>query len=169
MFVPRSPHRPPARRGAILLVVLTLLALFAVVGLSFALYAESSANSARLNREATADTDLFNSPAYAAPISTGVVNSFLAQLIYGVKDTGQDTTSALRGHDLARLMYGANPNGANIVPYNGVGMFADPTFTGVAGITDRRQVINYSYTAKGNAIVDPEHTGVRADTAVGTL
>src|SRR4051794_15943096 len=98
MLASRNP-RPPARRGAILLVVITLLALFAVVGLSFALYGQAEATAARIQREAQDDPDPFTSPD-AQSFQQTFVNQFLAQLVYGVKDTGQDTTSALRGHEL---------------------------------------------------------------------
>ena len=47
MFVSHTLRRRPARRGAILIVVLAMLALFAVVGLSFVLYADSQANAAK--------------------------------------------------------------------------------------------------------------------------
>src|SRR5207249_2685512 len=52
MFRPSSPR--PDRRGAILIVVLALLALFAVVGVSFVFYADSEANAARIHREGQA-------------------------------------------------------------------------------------------------------------------
>jgi CHASE1-domain containing sensor protein len=51
MFRPRRAS-PLPRPGVILLVVITLLTLFAVVGLAFVLYAQSEANAARLAREA---------------------------------------------------------------------------------------------------------------------
>ena len=116
----RPPHRPhgPAgrRRGAILLVVLTMLALFAVIGLSFVLYAESEANAARLYKEgASANTK---------PIDpTDAVNGFLGQMIF----QQGNTNSALYGHELSRLMYG----NAQFAPdrtsaYNGVGIYSEP-------------------------------------------
>jgi len=56
MFRPAHHRTPRRRRGMILLVVLTLLTLFAVVGLSFALYAESEATGSRIHREAQTRT-----------------------------------------------------------------------------------------------------------------
>ena len=47
----KSLQRKRRRKGIILLVVISLLTLFAVVGLSFVLYSEGSANSARIWRE----------------------------------------------------------------------------------------------------------------------
>ena len=47
-----STHSRTRRKGAVLLVVLAMLALFAVIGLSFVFYAESRATSARIYREA---------------------------------------------------------------------------------------------------------------------
>ena len=95
------------RRGAILLVVLALLALFAVIGLSFVLYAESEATASRIYREAENNRDRKKpDPQAAAGLAIG-------QLIYGTLDP----TSAVRGHDLARLMYGVN----GTVPYSGQG------------------------------------------------
>jgi hypothetical protein len=97
------------RRGIVLLVVITLLTLFAVVGLTFVIYAQAEAGSARAWRESEsaqrpdADPEL-------------LLAHFLGQLVY-------DTTnpfSALRGHSLARTMYG--PAGST-TPFAGTGLF----------------------------------------------
>ncbi len=136
----RPPHRPhgPAgrRRGAILLVVLTMLALFAVIGLSFVLYAESEANAARLYKEgASANTK---------PIDpTDAVNGFLGQMIF----QQGNTNSALYGHELSRLMYG----NAQFAPdrtsaYNGVGIYSEPlamTLNASPFSLHRTQVVRY--------------------------
>ena len=81
MFRPSSTRvgRRSPRRGAILLVVLTLLALFAVIGLAFVLYAESEANASRIARESVTNT---NTTGLNAIDSTQAVNSFLGQFIY---------------------------------------------------------------------------------------
>ncbi len=158
----RTLCRGPARRGSALLVVLALLALFAVVGLSFALYAESEATAARIAREGT------NRALDQPPDPTEAVNGFLRQFAYPVADYGPDTLSALRGHELARLIYGNNTQAgaANVVPYNGVGLFADSLILPTVPPTpiDRRQVVNFSFYRQDATapptwfIVDPENT-----------
>ncbi len=112
---PASRGRDPRRRGAILLVVLTMLALFAVIGLSFVLYAESEANASRIAKEAVG-SDL------SPPETSGAVNAFLEQMAYQT----DKRESALWGKELARLMYGD----AQLAPdrtsaYKGVGVYSE--------------------------------------------
>src|SRR5262249_23999605 len=97
---PATENRP----GVVLLIVVILLALFAVVGLGFMLYAESEATASRIYREGQAVTtrNLANLPAQE------LLNYALGQLIYDCRDDGTDILSALRGHSLARTMYGWN-------------------------------------------------------------
>src|SRR5438045_761105 len=90
-----------ARRGIVLLIVITLLTLFAVTGLSFVFYAESEATSAKVFREANDNYRPDIDPETALAF-------FLGKLIYGEKDDESGVYSALRGHDLARGVYGAN-------------------------------------------------------------
>src|SRR2546423_13898168 len=113
MFRPRRLARSH-RRGIILLVVLALLTLFAIVGLSFVLYADAAATSARLQREA-------ENPRAADMDPALLFSLFLGQLIYDVNDDDAGVTSALRGHSLARLMYGSHGGQDNDQPFNGVG------------------------------------------------
>src|SRR5262245_25751240 len=103
MFRPTSFARNGARRGVILLVVLALLTLFALVGISFVLYADAQALSARTFREAEsqprADMDPYQLFAYA-----------MGQIVYDVRDRedpsglgqGMDIYSSIRGHSLGR-------------------------------------------------------------------
>src|SRR5947209_2037425 len=48
-----SPATAERRPGAVLLIVITLMALFTAVGLSFVYYAESEATASKLFREST--------------------------------------------------------------------------------------------------------------------
>src|SRR5262245_58182583 len=107
----RAEHSPmvPARyaravgrrRGVILLVVISLLTLFAVVGLSFLLYANATATAARLSREAQVQGRVDMDPEL-------LFSLFLGQLVYDAPDDERGVYSALRGHSLARGMYGLN-------------------------------------------------------------
>src|SRR5262249_28967868 len=118
-----QPITPPdaRRRGMVLLVVITMLTLFAVVGLSFVYYAESEATSAKLARESETLVRPDVDPELALSL-------FLNQLVYGVRDDEAGAYSSLRGHDLSRGVYGLNyefqPDGSvllgvNETPFNG--------------------------------------------------
>lgn len=161
------------RRGVILLVVVALLTLFAVVGLSFVLYAEAAAQAARLRREAENAVRPDVEPEL-------LLAYFLGQLLYDAPDDGAGLTSALRGHSLARSMYGGNggqapalsPSTANVLPYNGVGRLRGPSPFGTVipgpPVPDD-QLINYTYypndpdVSPGQRFLrDPERLGWRA-------
>src|SRR5262245_21808751 len=103
MFRSSQNVPPPGRRGIILLVVLSLLTLFAIVGLTFAIYAESAAEASRATREVE---DLFH-PDVDPELALAEA---LSQIIYDVPDDETGCYSALRGHSLARLMYGFDHN-----------------------------------------------------------
>src|SRR5947207_15154877 len=98
MFRPRRLARPH-RRGIVLLVVVALLTLFAIVGLSFVLYADAAARSARYFREAQAPEQPDVDP-------EALLAYFLGQLLYDAPDDEGGVYSALRGHSLARNVYG---------------------------------------------------------------
>src|SRR5262245_59690572 len=99
MFRSSQPVSPPPRRGIILLVVLSLLTLFAIVGLTFAIYAESAAESAKATRQ----VEYLFRPDIEPELA---LTQALSQIIYDVPDNETGFYSALRGHGLARLMYG---------------------------------------------------------------
>jgi hypothetical protein len=121
----RTQAVPSARRGVILLVVISLLVLFAAAGLCFVVYAESQATTARIWREAEDLQQPDGDPEL-------LLSYFLNQLIY---DT-DNPHSALRGHSLARTMYG-RPGGTT--PYNGTGRLHTP------GPQDNYYRINYQF------------------------
>src|SRR5262245_13484395 len=107
---------PRPRRGTVLLVVLAMLTLFAAVGVAFVYYADAQAQAARLHREAQGA----GRPGVDPEL---LLAFFLGQLLYDVPDDEPGIYSALRGHSLARSMYGWNADApaGNNVPYNGVG------------------------------------------------
>src|SRR5262245_13323530 len=112
---------PEARRGLILLVVLFLLTLFAIAGISFVLYADAEAAASRGARDAAN----FPQPGMEPELA---FSFFLNQLPYDCLDDESGIYSSLRGHSLARNMYGFNTvrraDGTfepNVVPFNGTG------------------------------------------------
>jgi hypothetical protein len=169
----RSPRHFLAgpRRGVILLVVVALLTLFAIVGLSFVLYADSEARAARTFRESTD-----NNPPDVEP--EALFSYFLGQLIYDVPDDDYGVFSAMRGHSLARLMYGVgspNPSSA-VTPFNGTGRLhtgpGTPAMPQAGAFPynnpfniDDWHLINYQFWATDNFLRDPERLGPGALTA----
>jgi hypothetical protein len=162
MYVTRHPAQQ--RRGVILLVVLSMLTLFAIVGISFVFYADAEASASRVYREAQDLTRPDVDPEFAFAY-------FLSQLIYDVDDT-YGVGSALRGHSLTRNTYGYNPGATNDLPYSGIGRLHVPTGTaanlyGNPWNLDDYYLINYTYfgTLEQQAnklfLRDPERLGTR--------
>lgn len=165
------------RRGVILLVVVALLTLFAVVGISFVLYAQSRADIARIFRDSQQQI-LNQGPPDAGQV---LLTEFLNQLIFDVQDTPLTShtgmtninprNSALRGHSLARNMYGWNPGSVNSVPYSGVGRQHAgggpvPPIVGPTGTStpvDEYDLVNYMWFQADGALHDPERSGWRSD------
>jgi hypothetical protein len=161
---PPVPDSPP-RRGIILLVVVVLLTLFAVVGLSFVLYANAAATSARLFREAEA-------PSRPDVAPERLLAYFLGQLLYDVSDDRTGIYSALRGHSLGRNLYGLNyvpgENEAliaakNAAPFNGTGRLHYDSAFG----QDDYFLINYTYFPADGFLRDPERHGRRPGLPAG--
>jgi hypothetical protein len=171
------------RRGVILLVVITLLSLFAVVGLTFVLYASAEATNSRIYREAQDDSYVTNpgpqtQPSTPPPPDVPSIQGYaLGELIY---DVGDDSSvgiySAIRGHSLARAMYGWNYTGTNLLtpsnvatdamgnvqfyydvtPYNGVGRLntvSPGTYLAGGAVANG---INYTYFPGDGTLYDPE-------------
>jgi hypothetical protein len=155
--------RPP-RRGLVLAVVLALLTLFAALGLAFVWYADSAATAAHHCREG----ENLDRPDLEPEL---LLAYFLGQLIYDVDDDGP-LDSALRGHSLARSMYGWNaddPDG-NDTAFNGTGRLHEPIVIGGGGtpaVLDGYDLVNYtcfrdrSGLPSDGLIRDPERLGTR--------
>lgn len=139
---------PAARKGIILLVVLALLTLFAVAGLAFVFYAQSRADSARVYRESQLQS-LSSGPDTPPEI---LFDDWLRQFIFDVPDNGTSNfwNSAMRGHSLARTMYGGMPapyaSAAPTIskaPYSGTGRLHTTSSGTGAGGTDDYPLVNY--------------------------
>src|SRR5438105_5470996 len=158
--MPRRSLVSASRGGVVLIIVLMLLTLFGVVGLSLVLYARSATTSSRFHREA----ESLPGPDIDPEL---LLATFLGQVIYDVPDDESGVYSALRGHSLARTMYGyhggarapsASPLAADIVPFNGVGrLYAPSPFPAV----NDRELINYTYYSEDPFLRDPERLGSR--------
>ena len=167
MRLQRTPAATRRRRGIILLVVLVMLTLFAIAGLTFVLYAEASAESARFNKDAESYA-VSNAPDMDPNTSLDI---FLGQLVYGVADpttaNPSGGLSALRGHSLAETMYGSYDSLGGVpsdVPYNGTGRLSEPNLV-YAG-TDGNQMVNYTYFPADGFLRDPSRPGTRPNTGV---
>jgi hypothetical protein len=160
MFTTRNARQSPRRRGMILMVVLALLTLFAIVGITFVYVASAQETSARMAREAETTFKPALNPEAAFELA-------LSQLLYDANHRDEEVTdtggkkyfipsgiySSLRGHSLARNMYGWNHQVLNDKPYSGVGRvaFQHTSFDGVNDI----KLVNYNYFNEFQ-IRDPE-------------
>jgi hypothetical protein len=143
MFRPRTLAQP--RHGVILLLVLALLTLFAVAGLAFLLYADSQAMAARFFRESETSAGADADPERLLAL-------FLGQLLYDAPDDAGGVYSGLRGHSLARSMYGYDDADSNDVPFNGSGRLHGPSPFAALPVPgtpsearDDYYLINYTY------------------------
>ena len=135
------------------MVVLALLTLFAILGISFVLYANAQSQSSDLLLQAEADPAGLGGP----DVSVDTLAGFLFNaLIYGVDDAN-GIYSAYRGYDFARSIFGYNyaydpvtqsinraPNG---IPYHGVGRIHEqinfPNPSGPPIPVDGYNLVNY--------------------------
>jgi len=165
----RPRHAEDRRRAVILMVVLVLLTLFAIVGITFVFYAQKN-HSASVNfREALQRNPYAGGPGSPTDIAPYILFRWaVGQLIYDVADDATGTQSALRGHSLARTMYGYNDQVLNLQPYNGTGRlhYTQPATAGVFAGADDYPLVNYTYfKTSDNILRDPERFGPRADLA----
>jgi hypothetical protein len=149
-----------SRRGVILLVVLAMLTLFAIVGLSFVLYADAETRAAQVFRDAQSSRQPDVEPELA-------FSYFLGQLLYDCLDDESGVYSALRGHSLLRNLYGLNAEydpatgswalGNNYVGYNGPGRLHTDANTCLNpwGLDDY-SLVNYTYFPGDGFLRDPE-------------
>jgi hypothetical protein len=164
----RYPSSRQRRDGVILVVVVSLLALFAVIGLGYVIYAESAATASRMRRE----TEV--AYGFSAELQPEIVlNGTLARILYDSPDDATGVYNALRGHSLARSIYGWNPPSVtdpatgklintNVVPFNGTGHQKSPEPINVPGLLKPLSglpwdnILNYTYFSGDPIIRDPE-------------
>src|SRR5262249_25803685 len=145
------------RDGITLLIVVTMLALFAVVALSFVFYASAEATASRYARES-------RTPIRADSEPELLMSYFLSQLLYGVNDDTVGAQSALRGQDLGRNMYDYHYSQPHTHPYNGPGRLhftiTDPN-NGPLNGKDDFQYPNHTWFANDGFVRDPGYYALR--------
>ncbi|HEY7309081.1 MAG TPA: hypothetical protein VH643_06890, partial [Gemmataceae bacterium] len=153
-------NRTNERRGVILLVVLSLLTLFAIVGITFVLYADSEATAMRVARESETAQRADMEPEQALAM-------FLSQFIYDVPDNVVGAASGLRGHSLARTIYGYNNTMVNLIPFSGVGrLHTGGPYMNPYNIDDYL-LVNYTWFSGDAFARDPEWYGTGPQAAPG--
>jgi len=151
MMRPTTTRRA-TRRGNILIVTLSLLALMAVVGITAVYYTKDQAERARIQGLPSGGGEGF------AADGTGPAMTFLSALIYDTNDYGPSLLNPVRGHSLTGTMYGRKPGA--YVAWNGPGTFDGAPYNGAS----RRQLVNHRLFQAGN-VTHPEYDN---DYAPGT-
>ena len=153
------------RRGVILLVVLAMLTLLTVIGVTFVLYSDSAESTARIGMEGEKSVALTQ----PANWDTDELLAYgFGQLIYdsvgdvATPDDDPSQRSGMRGHSLARDMYGFY--------YPRTGVATDPTidndrpFRGTGRFEAEKNIVNFTTFKANNTanIRDPERSGTRS-------
>ena len=151
------------RKGVILLVVLAMITLLTILGITFVMYADSSEATARINMESEKIHQVDWTGNELMQLAFG-------QLVFDVEDDELGQQSGMRGHSLARDMYGYRYGATtgqienNDRPFRGTGRLNIPN--PLTGLPDN-QLINFStfYMGANNPeqIRDPERLGARID------
>ena len=149
------------RSGMILLIVVAFLSMFLVVGTTYLLVADSIRRTSDFDLNATDKRSDF---ALMPDIDPRYMFNFaLGQILYDVVDptafdgTGKilTTNSSLRGHSLARSIYGGyNPAGGNDRPFQGMGKTN-------AELGQANYIVRIAQDGTVSPIYDPER-GLRA-------
>ena len=166
------------RKGMILLVVVAFLALFSVMGVTYLIYADSQL---RQSVDGLSGQDARQDSMRMVDLNPSfMLNFFLEKFLYDEADatrnpitggvlnsTPPSVYSAIRGHSLARNIYGWNdtPYALNDRPFGGTGKSLNPVMVGGAN-TPLSNIVNYTFFAPSvtdNAPVklDPQR-GIRA-------
>ena len=154
MFRPAQPVAE--RKGVILLVVLCMLMLFAVVGVSFVIYANAEATTSGVLKSTPSLNTIEVDPELALSLALG-------QIVYDVPDDGNGVWSSFRGHSFSRNAFGYNDaaNGLNDTPYSGPGRLNVPSIfpnSSIANAKNDAFLVNYMFFASaGDPLRDPEH------------
>lgn len=142
------------RSGAVLIVVLAMLVLFAVLGLSFVLYSEAQLGAAR-NQKISVNQEAEPNPLLAA-------EGWMGPFIYDVSDTGNDLANPIRAHSLVRSKYSLRYDETTgllvttLLPYSAHPMTAEPPGFNFDGITDSRRIVRHTWDLTTNSVYDPE-------------
>ena len=156
------------RRGTVTVIVVAFLALLFMLGLTFVFYAIAEADSSKVYMNSTNGGHTGVAPATyegTPPEPDSIVNQALANLIFGVEDGLPGAFNPLRGHEMARTIYGwdaNNPTG-NTQGFNGLGRVKAPAIYPQLSLLpgQAQNMINYSWmrtAIPGNNI--PELNGM---------
>src|SRR5205807_76413 len=122
------------RRGTVTIIVVSFLLVFFILALTFAFYSIAEADQAKVYKDSVNVGMNGSFDAGPPPDADGLFDKALGDIIFGPPDGVPGAFNVLRGHDLARLVYGwnpawdpADPKTWATQPYNGIGL--TPTTT----------------------------------------
>src|SRR4051794_39016967 len=114
------------RRANVTVIVVAFLLIFLVMGLTFAFYSIAEADQTKVYRDAANGGQTGVLPATrdgAPPEPEPIFNIVMRDIIYGPPNDLGGAFDSFRGHDIARLIYGFDPNNLADATqaFNGVG------------------------------------------------